>query len=136
MKKNTLIFSTIAIILVILVLGIMFFSPAFGNADKNPNKDSTKENTPPMPPTPIKTYNIEIKDMQFSPSELTIKKGDKVTWTNKDSAPHTVTSDSGSELDSASLSTDETYSNIFNAAETYAYHCKIHPSMKGKIIVK
>ncbi|HTZ41834.1 MAG TPA: plastocyanin/azurin family copper-binding protein [Candidatus Omnitrophota bacterium] len=29
-----------------------------------------------------------------------------------------------------------TYSHTFAAAGTYSYHCSIHPSMKGTIIVQ
>lgn len=55
-----------------------------------------------------------------------------------DAAPHTVTSDVGSvknELDSPTLAKGYTYSHTFNEIGTYAYHCSIHTSMKGKIIV-
>ena len=81
-------------------------------------------------------YNVAIKDFAFSPSEITIKKGKTVTWMNGDSAPHTVVSDSGSEINSPSLSNGQTYSHTFNSAGTYAYHCSIHPGMKARIIVE
>lgn len=80
--------------------------------------------------------NIEIKNFAFSPSTLTIKVGETVTWTNNDSTSHTVTSDSGNELSSGSISPSQTYSHTFNTAGTFDYHCSIHSSMKGKIIVE
>ena len=44
--------------------------------------------------------NVEIINFAYQPSDITIKVGDTVTWTNKDSVGHTVTSDDGNELDS------------------------------------
>ena len=90
------------------------------------------------PPTIEKTTEIIRVDaiFAFSPSGLTIKKGDSVVWTNQDSVGHTVTSDSGSELDSELLSTGESYSYKFANAGIYEYHCTPHPSMKAKIIVE
>jgi amicyanin len=80
--------------------------------------------------------NVVISGYAFSPQQLQIKAGEKVTWTNQDSAPHTVVSDSGSELSSPSLSTGQSYSHTFAAAGTYNYHCSIHKSMKGTIVVE
>ena len=79
---------------------------------------------------------ILIQNFNYIPSELTISVGETVTWTNKDSVQHTVTSDEGGELNSPYLSTDETYSHTFNQAGENPYYCIPHPFMKGKIIVE
>ena len=78
---------------------------------------------------------VVMKGFAFNPAELTVKKGTTVTWTNMDSAPHTVTSDSGSELSSATLSNGQSYSHTFTEAGTFAYHCGVHPTMKAKVVV-
>lgn len=78
---------------------------------------------------------IEISNFAFSPNTLTIGIGDTVTWTNKDSAVHTIVSDSGTEINSGSLANGASYSHTFTSAGTYDYHCSIHTSMKGKVIV-
>ena len=80
--------------------------------------------------------SVEISNFAYSPQEVTVKVGDTVTWTNMDSAIHTVTSDNGNELDSATLSQGDTYSHTFESAGTYDYHCTIHPYMKGKVVVE
>ena len=82
------------------------------------------------------TKEVEISGFAFSPATLTIKKGDTVKWTNQDSTRHTVTSDSGSELDSQSLGNGQSYSHTFASAGTFNYHCALHPNMKAKIIVE
>ncbi len=80
--------------------------------------------------------SVSIKGFAFNPSELTVKKGTTVTWTNMDSAPHTVTSDSGNELSSQVLNTGNSYSHTFDTVGTFEYHCSIHTSMKAKVIVE
>jgi amicyanin len=81
------------------------------------------------------TYSIDIKGFAFSPADLPINAGDTVVWTNSDSASHTVVFDSGSAPSSSPMSTGQTYSYTFTTAGTYAYHCSIHPSMKGAVTV-
>ena len=80
-------------------------------------------------------YNVNIENFSFSQSHLNIQTGDTVVWTNNDKVPHTVSSDSGSELSSPTLSPGDTYSHTFDTAGSYSYHCNIHPNMKGGIIV-
>jgi plastocyanin len=80
---------------------------------------------------------IHISNFAFNPAEVTITGGTRVTWVNDDSVSHTVTSEGGRFAfpDSATLSWNQQYSNVFVNMGTYNYHCNIHPSMKGKIIV-
>lgn len=81
--------------------------------------------------------SIDISNYAFSQQNIKIKKGTKVTWINKDSVKHTVTSDSGSSqgLDSALLGNGESYSYTFDNVSTYKYHCTPHPYMKATITV-
>jgi plastocyanin len=78
---------------------------------------------------------VELSNFTFSPSSSTVKVGDKVTWTNKDSTTHTVTADDGS-FDSGDLAPSATFSYTFSKAGSVPYHCKIHSSMKGTIVVQ
>ena len=61
--------------------------------------------------------------------------GGAVTWTNGSDAPHTVTSDSGSELGSATVNPGKTFSHTFAATGSFHYHCTIHTYMVGKVVV-
>jgi plastocyanin len=81
---------------------------------------------------------ITIKNFAFDPSSLTVKSGTVVTWVNQDGVSHTIVSDTGSPaaFSSDSLSTDASYTFTFIQPGTYTYHCSIHPSMKGTIIVQ
>ena len=87
--------------------------------------------TPAMPRAP---HLITIKNFAFSPSSITVQKGDNVNWGNEDSAPHTVTFQDGG-LSSWTLSTDESFNRNFNTVGTFTYHCNLHPSMTGTVIV-
>lgn len=81
------------------------------------------------------TVMVIIDDFAFNPPALTIDKGIKVTWTNKYPLPHRVTADGG-EFASGALGTGATFSYVFDASGTYAYHCDNHPSMKATVTVK
>lgn len=72
--------------------------------------------------------------MAYSSPTITLRKGDTIAWINADAAPHTVTGDNG-VLDSDTLKTGEPYGHTFNEVGTFTYHCKFHPSMKGRVIV-
>ncbi len=79
--------------------------------------------------------SVEIKDFKFNPATLNIAKGTTVTWTQEDSAQHTVTATSGENFDSGNLNQGQTYSYTFNEAGTVVYGCTNHPTMSGTIIV-
>jgi len=77
---------------------------------------------------------VFIQGMAFNPLVLTVAKGTTITWTNKDAMDHTVTSDGGL-FNSGSIASNGTYPHTFSSAGTFPYHCSIHPSMTGKIVV-
>ena len=77
---------------------------------------------------------INITGMAF-PATTTIKKGSTVTWTNKDSYAHTVTSDDGSTFKSANLAAGATFSFKANTVGSFPYHCNYHSDMHGTLIV-
>jgi len=91
---------------------------------------------PPAVNTNPQNYPVQIQNFNFTPATITIKAGDSVSWENFDGSPHTVTSDSGNELGSLLLQKGQTYKHTFNAPGAYTYHCSVHTSMKGTIIVE
>jgi plastocyanin len=78
---------------------------------------------------------VTIDNFSFTPQTLTVTVGTKVTWTNKDDVPHTVTS-TDKQFGSRALDTDEKFSFTFSTAGTYNYYCSVHPRMLGKVIVQ
>ncbi|MEZ4411496.1 MAG: plastocyanin/azurin family copper-binding protein [Gemmatimonadales bacterium] len=72
----------------------------------------------------------------YDPDSITVSLAahPRVIWANDDGLRHTVTADSGA-FDSGSISSGEAYSHTFSATGTYSYHCAIHPSMVGTLVV-
>ena len=79
--------------------------------------------------------SVDIKGFAYDQATLTISKGTTVTWTQHDSAVHTVTSVSGNVLDSQNLAKGDIFSYTFDETGTFEYYCTNHPSMKGTVIV-
>ena len=79
------------------------------------------------------TTQVLIKDFKFQPQQVTISKGDTVTWTHPGPASHTV---KFSDSESPILKEGGTYSKTFSQPGTYNYECGIHPYMKGTVIVQ
>jgi plastocyanin len=83
----------------------------------------------------VGSYTITIKDFMFTPRNLTIPVGSKVTWINKDEEPHKV-AEVNSLFTSKPLDTDEGFTYEFKTAGKYEYFCTVHPRMTGTIIVE
>jgi plastocyanin len=71
--------------------------------------------------------------MKFEPAVLTVKKGDTVTWINKDLVDHDVTEEKSKAWHSTPLKPGQRYSRIISSAADY--FCSIHVVMKGKLKV-
>merc|ERR1711957_302583 len=86
--------------------------------------------------------------LEFVPASLTVKAGEKVTFTNNAGFPHNVVFDedaipAGVDADAISHegllnAKGETVSNTFSTPGTYEYYCEPHQvaGMAGKIIVQ
>jgi predicted secreted protein with PEFG-CTERM motif len=79
----------------------------------------------------------------FTPYQVTIDPGGEVTWTNDDTAAHTVTSGTAKDgpdgnFDSSLFMAGTTFSVKFDGydAGTYPYFCMVHPWMTGEVIVE
>jgi plastocyanin len=81
-----------------------------------------------------KQWTVDIQDFFFDPGQLTVAQGDTVTWTNLGSVDHTTTSDSG-VWDSGHIPHNGTFTRQFQDLGTFPYHCTIHTSMIGTIVV-
>jgi len=79
---------------------------------------------------------VQIVNFQFNPPALTVKAGTKVTWTNKDSATHSIkdTSQLATPV-SPDLGMDSTFSITYGQPGSYSYICGIHQYMSGSVQV-
>jgi plastocyanin len=78
--------------------------------------------------------DVEIRDFAFSPARIEVETGTEVTWRNADPAAHTVTAVDG-VFDSGTLDARTAFTASFPEAGTFAYVCRIHPSMRGVVRV-
>lgn len=79
--------------------------------------------------------DIRIQNRSFAPGNITIRKGQSVTWKNYDDLDHTVDADDGS-FSSGTIKKGKTYSHTFKKPGKYPYACHLHPRMKGVIVVE
>ena len=100
---------------------------------------------PPGTPLTILEGSSIQGSPSYDPAALTVKKGDKITVTNKDTLPHTVTSGAGptdpnsaKQFDTSILeagATADIETTNINPGE-YPFHCAVHPYMLGKLVVQ
>jgi plastocyanin len=79
---------------------------------------------------------VSMEGIKFNPASVSVKAGDKVTWTNKDSVGHDVTGDNFKSGDSGGMQNGDTFSQTFDKKGTFDYVCTVHPGMKGSVTVK
>jgi plastocyanin len=107
----------------LVVVGTLFVVSVAG-AHKHPTAMAQKH----------PTRTVLIQGFRFKPAHITIKRGTKVRWINKDSAPHTATANNPRRFDSGRLSKGQRYFHTFKSAGKKRYHCKIHPHMRGSVV--
>lgn len=123
-------FSLVFVSTLIFWLVLSIAAPAFAIIKEEPPA--------PFQPLPIHALpdtNVNIRNFAFMPDTLTVSVNTTITWTNLDSAPHTVTSDDNL-FDSGNLSQGATFSRTFTTPGTFTYHCSIHPFMTAKVVVQ
>ena len=83
----------------------------------------------------------EADNACYIEAEITVGVGATVTWTNDDTAAHTVTSGTPSDgpdeiFDSSIIMAGNTFEYTFEEAGEYDYFCIVHPWMTGKVTVE
>ncbi|MBK6005594.1 cupredoxin family copper-binding protein [Ramlibacter ginsenosidimutans] len=80
------------------------------------------------------THVVTIEGMKFEPGELTVHRGDRITWTNKDLVPHTVTA--AGAFNSGAIAPGKSWSWLAGAPGAHDYVCTYHPTMKARVVVQ
>lgn len=78
---------------------------------------------------------IVMDNYAFNPDTLAVNAGTEIIWINNQGVPHHIVSQDGL-FESSDLNKGDDFKFTFANPGEYSYYCKIHPSMKGKIIVK
>ena len=78
---------------------------------------------------------VVIQKFAFSPADLAVRAGDRVTWINCDLDSHTSTADGG-QWASPLLAPGDAFTQTFLTPGEFAYHCEPHPFMTGRVVVE
>ena len=87
-----------------------------------------------IPAVAATTHTVAMDGTRFVPETLTVERGDRVVWVNKDPFPHTATA--GGTFDSKSIAAGDSWSYVAHKSGELAYVCTLHPGMKGTLIVQ
>lgn len=79
-------------------------------------------------------HTVIIESMRFTPQTLTVRRGDRVTWVNKDLFPHTVTA--AGKFDSHEIAAGASWTYVAAKAGEYDYVCTLHVGMTGRLEVR
>lgn len=155
MKKSTIfVIITIAVLMVIVGGAVYLSLSRSSNTGSTPTNTDTANHGSPSNNTGAQTQSsagmtdmtsktdvdVSMRDMSFSPANIKIKKGTKVTWTNNDTVGHNVvattpSSSGGLPTSHPLFGKGETFSHTFNTVGTFPYTCTPHPFMKGTVEV-
>lgn len=82
-----------------------------------------------------KVHVVTIENMRFSPAELTVKRGERIVWINKDMFPHTASARSEA-FESGDIPPGASWSYVTKQAGVYWYVCTYHPTMKARLTIQ
>ena len=76
---------------------------------------------------------VNISSFKFQPQSLSVAKGTRVVFANSSRVAHTATR--GGSFDTGRIKAGNSVAVRFASKGTFKYHCKIHPFMRGTIVV-
>jgi len=125
------------IMLCVLVISVLLVGSGCAAKQKPAAPAKPKAETPAVkkPADNRKLVKVKIKDFAFQPAEIKVGVNDIIDWENLDAAEHSVHADDDA-WQSKPLGQGDHFEQSFSQPGTYSYHCHIHLTMKGKIIVE
>lgn len=84
--------------------------------------------------TSSETIEVRMKNLIFAPAEVRAHVGDTIAWVNDDILVHTATARSGAW--NFNLPKGSTQRLTLTKAGSFDYFCRLHPNMKGRIVVE
>jgi plastocyanin len=78
---------------------------------------------------------IKMQKESFVPAKTAVAAGTRITWTNTDSVPHSVTAND-KRFDSGPILPGKSFQWMADGGGTIAYHCIFHPSMTATLTVR
>ena len=133
-------FLLILAVIVVLLGGFFLLSNKTKNNQVNQNQTTQKQT-----PTPAKTVegkDITVTNKGFEPQTITIKKGQRIVWTNKSGTEVNVSSDVHPThllfpfLNLGNFNDGSSVSVVFEKSGKYTYHNHFDTSQTGTITVE
>ncbi len=134
-NRKSLTMLSVVVVAIVLILVVSFAV----YHKRNTNRATTVTNSTVLPAT-----QVTITANGFNPATISVKKGQTVIWTSRDTSPHQPASDPYPAedalpgfVDEAALTKGETYGFKFDQTGTFTYHDHLNPlQLKGTVIVK
>ena len=79
------------------------------------------------------SHTVTIDGMRLVPDSLTVRRGERVVWVNKDLVAHTVTN---KLFASQVIAPNASWGYTALKPGQYPYACTLHPTMKATLIVR
>ena len=77
---------------------------------------------------------LVVQNFLYCPISVTVPAGSELRWSNRDTVPHTVSAD-GDEFDTGNFGRGEVRAVRFERPGTFHYFCRLHPFMRGTVVV-
>ena len=134
----------LAVLFSALALGLVAAGCGSSNkssSSSSSSSSSTKQKAPAASTGGGKSASVQMKNIAFTPTAVTVAKGGTVKWTNEDTVGHDVTKKSGPGPKFRSgaaggLQKGDTFQQKFTTPGTVHYVCTVHPNMKATVTVK
>ncbi len=105
--------------------GQQYHGNMMGGYQQNPARPGT---------TVTGVTHMNMQNFAYQTSNIQVRAGTTVTWTNQDNVPHSVTFKNGMK-DSGLMYQGQSFSYTFNTPGTYQYYCTVHPNMVATVTV-
>jgi plastocyanin len=122
--------------ILLLIAGATTLAACGGGGGGSSGASASPSTVAAAPVSAAAQQAVAIRNFSFMPRRLTVKKGARITISNRDTTAHTATSDDGSSFDTGSIDPGSSSTITLNTAGRVTYHCSIHPFMHGTIIVQ
>ena len=126
--------ATLAIALVLAACSGGSTTPTTAPGATNGPAATTAAAKPCADSTGTTVVTASVKGNAWS-QPVNAKVNDVITWTNGDGVPHKVELDDSSCGMKDNIPGGGSKSLVFTKAGTFAFHCSVHPSMKGTITI-
>ena len=120
-------------LVLLLCAAVALAAAGCGSSNDNSSSSSSATSTPAASSSGGDVA-IKMANIAFDPKDVTVKVGQKITWTNDDSTDHNVTADSGADFKSKDFGKGGTFEFTPDKAGKITYECTLHPNMKGATI--